>query len=530
MSRMLPYTSARLVALTIWLAGTTAHADPGTLDRVEQGVTSFEGPRIHVDGEPFFPFGLYWFDAEDVETYRHHRINIVYAEGRAAQLQAAVSANLCVFAIGPREMDRLRSYAAEPRLIAWFLMDDAASEEDAKICRERAAHIRSVDDRRPIFASINGRDPAIDARFRDIVDIYCPYRYALPRFSYEEYAGWLDELRRGFGVETYWTTIQSSDIYSRHRQMGFTDLDLARALEPAQLRLLVWTVISHGARGVLMWPERGLFDGRAWTADRRAEVGILGSEIDVLTPLLIDGVENPGGATTSQVDVHACRVDHADANLVILTKLGEQYHLAVDEALARDVEVRIHGAAGARAWTVSFPEPVELEARDSGPDLVVTLDVEVTELLVVTRDPHALEPIAARMASHLPDVATFAVASARAFAAKVGDVLEKLQRLNALPRALTPLPERVIVAIEGKDTELPIDGRHAKERYLSARARTRVLREAGARARAYADLFVEFAPPEASIHRMTVVTLPQFFSSFDVAEAVRRVAGGDPTR
>jgi hypothetical protein len=259
----------------------------------------------------------------------------------------------------------------------------------------------------------------------------------------------------------------------------------------------------------------GLFDGREWTRDRRAEIGILGSEIDVLTPLLIGGTENPRGATSLHPGVSVCRVDRGGASLILVVKTGERYHLAVDDGMAYGVGVHVRGASGSSAWLASFPTPRRLETHSEGGDLIVDIDaMELTAAVIVAPSDTAISEIRTRMAPHGTDVVRFAEEGAEAYIKKIGAVIGHLDRLDALPDGVAVPP----VADE-RDPSIPIDDLDA--RFASARSRARQFRAIGAVCRDYADLFVEFAAAEAGIFRRTVVTLPAYFSSFDVAAARR---------
>ena len=67
---------------------------------------------------------------------------------------------------------------------------------------------------------------------------------------------------------------------ARLRQAGLDDRQMASMLDPAQYRLQVWTAISHGTRGIFLWPDYGLFNPRS--ADRLAEAALIGCELEVL--------------------------------------------------------------------------------------------------------------------------------------------------------------------------------------------------------------------------------------------------------
>jgi hypothetical protein len=473
----------------------------------------FEDDRLHVDGAPFFPYGFFWFDPDDAPALREHHFNVVYTGSDPKLLEIASANGLKSFS-KPTNEAWIRRVATNSDVVAWFLRDDADTPSELEACRSTLDRLRRIDRDRPAFANVNGRRVDLDKPFAELLDVYAPYMYPFPRMGLDEYATFLDTLRTGVGRPVLWTTVQAGGIYSQNRFLGFTDEQMSVMLDPAQLRLLVWTAISHGARGVLFWPDYALFNDRGWGSDCREEAAIIGCELEIVGGFLVEGREVRAGAAAAPTAVRVTRVDRGDETIALVTVSGPRYHYAVDAAVARDVRLSIEAPASpaARAFAVSFPEIRELPITPLRGGVEVRLEeVETTEIVLLTSHEETPAAIEAGLTARLPEVSRRAVALATAYVAEASWVLEQLSRLGALPSDLAAR----WAELRDHDVDPALEA-DPVARYRSARRRVRGYRDLLAACRDRADAFIPFADPDAVNFRMSPATLPAYFSSFDV--------------
>ena len=486
-----------------------------------QSIVTWENDKVFVDGEPFFYYGFIWQEDGSIEDYAKHHFNAFYARTDLAKIAAAQKAGLKVMAGVTGDEELMAELAQAPNLVAWFILDDASGTEALKKCRERVAIVKRVDTNHPTIADENSRTVEGDKPFADLLDIYAPYTYPIPRQTMEEYEhDFLDKLRDGCGRKYIWGAFQCSGIYSFHFRMGFQPDHLNMYMEPAQFRLLVWMAISHGMRGIMLWPDTGLFMPKDKGGDRLAEASIVGCELELLGPFIVAGDERRDAARTSHEDVEVCQIDRGEESLLILTKHGENYHYAVDEALATDVQVRFRPAGdleGYHAYSVSFPEVSELSVRALGQHLSIEVgSVQVTDLILVTKDRTHIERLSAGMAQRLADVARSAQELLDCFSAKAGWVHRSLQALNVDLRDGVSAPGIWEQAEAAKATaqQLYQEGELAAS-YRAARGAEALYRKLLYLYRERADDYIDMVPAEARIYRMMPYSLPDYFSSFD---------------
>lgn len=281
--------------------------------------------RFLVDGEPFFPFGLWWADSTEIEAAAAFGLNVVYPDPASLTTLAAERGLGVVANVG-----RGARAEVDDAVIGWFVRDDASTPEQLADIRSWIDKLRRVDDR-PTIVSCNSRDHDVDRTFAEVVDVYAPYQYPFPRFPIDAYESLLRRLREATRPTPMWTTVQSSGMYSRHRILGFDDRDMLAMLDPGQLRLLVWTAIRAGARGILFWPAAGLFVREGWNVTRAHEAAILAAEIRIVGPALVRGVRSASARSSSPL-VRVTRVDDGENAFVILTRTGPGLEYAVDDA------------------------------------------------------------------------------------------------------------------------------------------------------------------------------------------------------
>ncbi len=473
--------------------------------------TATAATRVSPD-PTFFLYGLLWLHGASPADLAEHRFTACYVGADTVLAREAAHHGLRVVA-RPRNPTEAAWFAREPALAAWFLVDDAAGEADLATCRKRLEMIRRVDTEHPTFAFENGRTVESDRPFAELLDVYSPYAYPFPQQTIDEYAdGFLDELRYGVGRERLWTTVQCSGIYSQHRRFGLDARQQSTIVDGSQFRLIFWTAVSHGARGVFLWPEFGLFDRYGWGRERLAEAAIIGNELEVLGGHLLAGSETRGGATSRTRGIRAARIDRDGLSLVIVRRSKPGFELAIG-ASDDDAVVDVAGRADAAAWRLDGDGVRPLDAVATGHDLRVTLDgdlLDVVAFVLVDTSSRSVNRIGDAMRARAADVARFAVEAAEAHASSAISVID---HLTALGVVATAERDGHRARVESWRTSLA-DADSPTDRTRAARALRRELRGRLAELRDQADAWVGMAAPESVALRVSPFTLPEFYSSF----------------
>lgn len=476
--------------------------------------------KLYVAGKPFFPYGFVWISGGlDHAGLRRHHFNFYKASSVNEMKVAAKHGIYCMISAGGEAS--IKAALEQPNLVAFFLGDDLAS---AQLERARTKHalVRRLDPQIPCTGDIIGAH----RKYAEFIEMYAPYRYPLPERSFEWYKyDYLDGNRRIANCTYQWGVVQCSGVYSRHSNKGITYLEMSRFISPAQLRLIVWSAVSHGMRGVWFWPMKGLL--KEWDAgDRMAEAAIIGAELEYLAPMLVEGDEVPKGASTSQADVYAYRIDHRGDTLLILTKLGpEEYQYTMDAAVAESIEVAVPNCNATRAWSLSLPEASELTGVRSEAGVVrfVLPRMEVDAFVLLSSGADAARTLAIEMQQRLHDVAERAMQSAYYKQHKVRWLRRWLWEVGAASEEAEPLLAAADAAY-GKALARQARGEYA-EAFRAAREATRCLREVTTLYWRRARAAEQRVPERYHMYLEYPLALPNFWAPISPGQAQR---SGDP--
>src|SRR5205807_4129846 len=123
-----------------------------------------------------------------------------------------------------------------------------------------------------------------------------------------QYAAWLTSRRQLARPGTFaWTWVQThlpdwftTVAYERPGALGFNE---PVGPQPEQIRLLAYTAVASGYRGLGFWSDRFLADSHSGR-DRLLELALLNQEFQMLEPLLV-GAREPEWIGTSRPGVEA---------------------------------------------------------------------------------------------------------------------------------------------------------------------------------------------------------------------------------
>ncbi|MBI3920125.1 MAG: hypothetical protein HY318_01810 [Armatimonadetes bacterium] len=448
-----------------------------------QNKVSFQQSHLYVEGKPFFFLGVDGVP-DNLESMRQHHLNTVFGWGAARQDAAQAGLMFIPYIHSPEARleqveQQVNELKNDPGLLAWNAGDDLIAK-DLDRTRQVCDLVRRLDPGHPIMLDVIDSSTVSFAPF---VDMFCIYSYPLlwKEWPLQRYRKWLESAKEKVGNDTFrWTWVQvHTQLWYTHEVHGGPEEQHIPSLFPdaEHLRLLTYTAIQAGMRGIIYYHHNFLRED--WHGkDRYAEVGILGSELEVFGPLLAEG-KVVGVAKTDRPDVHATLILFSKGLLVVLAKEGKRYQYHPDESVVRKVEVSFPNSLAPQTGTalqVEFPQPQSLPIRGERERLrFVVPEFELTTTILLTTDAQLSRSVRDRVASLAPDAARFALRVVEGKREKVEPVLEGLRVLQVgLPEASSSVKRSRELERRARES---LDRGDFASAYRAAREAQRVLRE-----------------------------------------------------
>ena len=248
-----------------------------------------------VNGEPFFPIGLYWLRAEDLDPMRrlHFNSGDYYYKLRGEEVASLMDAaavegmqillELTEYARGKPEPNYraiaalVKRYRQHPALLAWYLVDEP---DETKMAPAAALAIyeliRELDPYHPVYL-VNNR-PHTYAAYSDASDILAIDVYPIPNYPITQVGDYMQQAR--------WTSLERKPVWLIAQAFGGVE-HWARSPTATELRNMIYQGLVGGAKGVLFYRycqenERHIQPLALWR-----EVQRLAAELAELGPVLL---------------------------------------------------------------------------------------------------------------------------------------------------------------------------------------------------------------------------------------------------
>jgi len=301
-------------------------------------VTMVGDACVRVDGEPFFPIGVYSAgDPRDLPLLAEAGFNTVHTyawEGQRscdagkAWLDAAHAHGLMglvgLYRPDVKAMDfsasirRIEAYRDHPALLAWHTMDEPAwdKEEDRGQAYMPAAYalVKEHDPSHPVTAVVcHFGDTAL---FEPAMDICQADYYPVPPIPAAWYSGtgfagvriFTEKWREACGgSKPFWYVGQIFDFSVSKETKHEVPDDWKRLPTGEELRCMTYTAVASGARGILYWSLSRLI-GDEWNRtllgrvrlwdELEAVVGELNTLMPVLTADTPETIQAAGGVVS----------------------------------------------------------------------------------------------------------------------------------------------------------------------------------------------------------------------------------------
>ena len=248
-----------------------------------------------VDGEPFFPIGLYWLRAEDLGPMRRLHFNSgdyfykLRGEEVASLMDAAavegmqILLELTEYARRQPEPDYraiaalVKRYRRHPALLAWYLIDEPAETKMAPASALAIYElIQELDPYHPVYL-VNNRSRTY-AAYSDASDILAIDVYPIPNYPITQVGDYMQQAR--------WTSLERKPVWLIAQAFGGVE-HWARSPTADELRNMIYQGLVGGAKGVLFYRycqenERHIQPLALWQ-----EVQRLAAELTELGPVLL---------------------------------------------------------------------------------------------------------------------------------------------------------------------------------------------------------------------------------------------------
>lgn len=258
----------------------------------------------------------------------------------------------------------------------------------------RAAQlVKSADPGRPVGADVwDGLLP-----YSRNVHLLGVHRWPLmTTMELPAYREWLDQRRRLAQPGTYfWTWIQTHmpDWYTQilYEKNGADSFTEPVGPQAEQIRLLAYTALATGYKGLGFWSDRWLADSH-WGRDRLLCCALLNQELDMLEPYLVQVDDPPQWIDTSVPEVKAAVLRTPKGVVVLPIWLGKGAQFVPGQAAFGKLSVVVPQVPQSmQAWEVNPADVRSLRSeRVVGGTKITLPEFGLTAAVVFTADTMAI--------------------------------------------------------------------------------------------------------------------------------------------
>jgi hypothetical protein len=380
-------------------------ATPTARSQTRSALVEFNGSQLRVGGKPFFIRGIRHSDTPLKTLYQagFNTVCVDVTDDPALLQQAADLGFWLVPALavtqpethllsGEALVQEINRFPALDAVLFWDMGGALAAEQSTQVARA-AQVVRNADPGRPIGADVwDGLLP-----FSRTVNLLGIHRWPLmTAMEIKDYAVWLDQRRLLANPGSFtWTWVQTHlpDWYTSllyERRPGET-FDEPIGPQPEQIRLLTYTALGAGCRGLGFWSDRFLADSHSGR-DRLLCLALLNQELDMIEPLLLT-TDGPGQwIDTNLPEVRASVMRTAKGVLVLPIWLGGGGQFVPGQEATGALAIVVPQVPqGSQAWEVTPGEVRALRMeRVVGGTRVYVPEFGLTTAIVFTSDPTLL--------------------------------------------------------------------------------------------------------------------------------------------
>lgn len=294
------------------------------------GMVQLKDERLVVNGKRFFIRGIRHSDTP-LKTLRDAGFNTLWIDDSTPpeRIEDAINQGFWIVpalpaladdtsdAAGEEVVRSVSRLAAQDAVLLWDLGGGLTLEQAPKTAR-LAKLVRETDRERPLAADVwDGFRP-----FSRSVQLLGVHRWPLMTgLEMTQYREWLNQRRLLTQSDTFlWTWVQThlpdwytNLVYEKSSNAGFNE---PIGPQPEQIKLLAYTAIGAGCRGLGFWSDRFLADSHQGR-DRLLALALLNMELQMLEPMLTYA-DPPTWIDTSEPQVKAAVLRVYDRGILVL--------------------------------------------------------------------------------------------------------------------------------------------------------------------------------------------------------------------
>jgi hypothetical protein len=510
--------------------------------KTRAAVVEFNGSQLRVGGKPFFIRGIRHSDTP-LPALRAAGFNTLWIDAAddPALLQQAADLGFWIVPSLPVTQPEAQTVTTDaialevnrcpaPDAVLFWDLGGALALEQSNLVAQAAKRVREADPGRPLGADVwDGLLP-----YSRNLNLLGVHRWPLmTAMSFIDYSNWLQQRRLLANPGTYlWTWIQTQTpdwyttlVYDRSSKDSF---DEPIGPQPEQIRLLTYTALGAGCRGLGFWSDRFLADNHQGR-DRLLGVALLNQEIEMIEPLLV-AADGPGQwIETGNPEVRAAVMRSPKSVLVLATWMGGLAQFVPGQEATNKLTIVVPQVPqGSQAWEVTPGEVRALHSeRVLGGTKVIVPEFGLTTAIVFTSDTNLVIRFQEQCKAMRQQAAQWTYELAVQELQKVLRIEEQLERGNH------KLPDGPALLKDARDRLAATKQYWDSRRYTDCyREGQRVLRPVRILMRAQFDQAVkDLNNPVASPYAVSFYTLPrhyEFMAQFQTGKSAGNVLrGGD---
>jgi len=305
---------------------------------------------LRLDGEPFFPIGIYHAQPEDYPTLANMGFNSVTAWGTTLErvrecLDAArenglkVVLEMSAFLRGEYNPDVLGAMVEElsdhPSLLSWYTVDEPAGSRQLEWCVDASARIAELDPHHPVY--LVSCNPGEFATYEPATEILAIDPYPIPHASVKMVSSWMAAANDAMPPnKPVWIIPQLQNL------AAYQDPTKGRGPTAEEERCMVYLGLIHGAKGVIYYPYDDGPNGLVHEPQLMDELPRINAELAELGPELLARKWLGAESSDDQPDlVWAAYVGDQDAIVLVANQSEEPFagRFALPWATDHDVDV-----------------------------------------------------------------------------------------------------------------------------------------------------------------------------------------------
>jgi hypothetical protein len=374
--------------------------------RAGSGLVELKRDGLRVKGQPYFFKAIHWSDTPldvlkeagfDTLCFDAAVDDKVLKEASAKGFRVVPSLPLA--SDGTRLASAIKRFLTYDDVLFWDVGGGGLAKEQAGAAGTLATLIHNSDPDRPVAVDI--WDGALDFRMKAPNLMVGMHRWPLMTgLELGQYREWLTQRRnlgKSKGVPTpfAWTWVQT------HLPDWFTTLvyekpgagstfDEPIGPQPEQIRLLTYTAVGSGCRGLGYWSDRFLADSHTGQ-DRLLALGLLNRELKLLEPLLLSSME-PEWIDTSVPEVKAAVFrplpEGGRGVLILPIWMGPGVQFVPGQGALNNLTITLPLPQYLQVWEVlpGIVRPAEAVKRVPGGMQITLKEFDLTSAIVCTSD------------------------------------------------------------------------------------------------------------------------------------------------